>query len=90
MSERNPSYHPHRHLEPFGEPRTMAVQWDLSNLVSPIVPPAKAASFGNEDTNPAEGDSPINQPGESAWEKFPQPATIPAGWDLSELLKRDL
>lgn len=86
MSEQNPSYQPHRHLEPFGEPRTMAVQWDLSYLDSPLASAARAIPQSDQVSNPAEGDSPPCQPGESAWEKFPQPGTIPAGWDLSELL----
>jgi hypothetical protein len=86
MSERNPSYQPHRHLEPFGEPRTMAVQWDLSYLDSPVVSAVKAVTFDDKDANPEEVDSATNQAGESTWDKFPQPATIPAGWDLSELL----
>jgi hypothetical protein len=88
MSERNPSYHPHRHLEPFGEPRTMAVQWDLSHLVSPEASTAKTAPYGDKDTDPAEDEMPELQLGESTLDKFPQPGTIPAGWDLSELLSR--
>jgi hypothetical protein len=86
MSERNPSYQPHRHLEPFGEPRTMAIQWDLSYLDSPLASSARAVPFGDKDSNPAESETPVNQAGESPWDKFPLPATIPAGWDLSELL----
>ena len=88
MSERNPSYQPHRHLEPFGEPRTMAVQWDLSYLDSPLASAARAIPCGDQDSSSVEGDSQASQAGESALEKFPQPATIPAGWDLSELLGR--
>jgi hypothetical protein len=88
MSERNPSYQPHRHLEPFGEPRTMAGQWDLSSLVTPVATAARAVTFADKESCSADVDTPVNQAGESAWDKFPQPATIPAGWDLSELLDR--
>jgi hypothetical protein len=83
MLKPNPSYQPHRHLEPFGEPRTMAVQWDLSSLASPA---AKTSPSDVEDADPVEIDPLANLGVESAWEKFPQPSTIPAGWDLSELL----
>jgi hypothetical protein len=85
MLESNPSYQPHRHLEPFGEPRTMAVQWDLSSLVSPASPAARTIPSGIEDAELVEASVPAQQEDESNWDKFPQPATIPAGWDLSEL-----
>lgn len=88
MSQKNPSYHPHRHLEPFGEPRTMADQWDLSHLVSPEAFTVKASPYGDKDTAPAEDEMSSLQLGESALDEFPQPGTIPAGWDLSELLGR--
>jgi hypothetical protein len=86
MLEPNPSYQPHRHLEPFGEPRTMAVQWDLSSFESALDSAASTTSPTDKESDLEEGDRPSSQECESAWEKFPQPATIPAGWDLSELL----
>lgn len=86
MSKPNPSYQPHRHLEPFGEPRTMAVQWDLSSMISKAIPTAKTSPTAMKDAEPAQVD-PLSEPeAEIVWEKFPQPSTIPAGWDLSELL----
>jgi hypothetical protein len=86
MLKPNPSYQPHRHLEPFGEPRTMAVQWDLSSIISKAIHRVIPPPSGMQEAGPAEMD-PLSKPEtESAWEKFPQPSTIPAGWDLSELL----
>jgi hypothetical protein len=86
MSEPNPTFHPHRHLEPFGEPRTMAVQWDLSSLVLSLNQATNKLPSGENDADLVEDDSLAAQDNESIWDKFPQPATIPAGWDLSELL----
>jgi hypothetical protein len=86
MLKPNPSYQPHRHLEPFGEPRTMAVQWDLSSMISKAIPAVKTSPSDMQDADPVQVD-PLSKPeAESAFEKFPQPSTIPAGWDLSELL----
>ena len=87
MLEPNPSYQPHRHLE-FGEPRTMAVLWDLSSIASAMHSAKEAVPAETKDTDPEESSQTTSQESEINWDKFPQPATIPSGWDLSELLSR--
>jgi hypothetical protein len=86
MLKPNPSFQPHRHLEPFGEPRTMAVLWDLSSMTSKAIPTAKTSPSNMKEADPAQADPPSKPEAGCAWEKFPEPSTIPAGWDLSELL----
>ncbi|MEJ2600391.1 MAG: hypothetical protein P8Z00_18800 [Anaerolineales bacterium] len=86
MLDRNPSYQPHHHLEPFGEPRTMAELWDLSHLATAMMAVKKTTRVEVNESDPSESELATSQENGSVWDKFPQPATIPAGWDLSELL----
>lgn len=86
MLERNPTYQPHDHLEPFGEPRTIAELWDLSHLTTAMMSVKKSTRVEVTESDPSESDLAASQESGSAWDKFPQPVTIPAGWDLSELL----
>jgi hypothetical protein len=86
MLEPNPSYHPHRHLEPFGEPRTMGDLWDLSSMLPSLHQASHILPSSEKDPNLAEDTSLKDQEEAGTWEKFPQPATFPSGWDLSELL----
>lgn len=86
MLERNPTYQPHQHLEPFGEPRTIAELWDLSHLDTTMISVKKTTRVEVNEPEISESDLAAGEENGSAWDKFPQPATFPAGWDLSELL----
>ncbi len=86
MLEPNPSYQPHRHLEPFGEPRTMAVLWDLSSIALALQSSKGTVLAETKDAEAGESNQTDGQESEISWDKFPQPATIPSGWDLSELV----
>jgi hypothetical protein len=86
MLKPNPSYQPHRHLEPFGEPRTMAVLWDLSSIALALQSAKGTVLAETKDVEPVESNQTTDQESEISWDKFPQPATFPSGWDLSELV----
>lgn len=86
MLEPNPSYQPHRHLEPFGEPRTMAELWDLSALALALQSARGTVPAETKDVEPGICNQTNSQESEISWDKFPQPATFPSGWDLSELV----
>jgi uncharacterized protein YbdZ (MbtH family) len=81
-------------FEPFPEPQTIPSGWDLSGILSAPksldLPQDKSASVIKADdsevitTNTKGENQEITH--SSAYDPFPEPRTIPSGWDLSGIL----
>ena len=76
-------------LNPFSEPRTMAGNWDLSELLAAASPSARPDP-GSRKASPEEpgrtGEDLAGDLSRWAFDPFPEPGTFPSQWDLTELL----